>query len=406
MTDPAIDPTPVRVLHVISRLNIGGATIEVIHLTRLLNERGYETTLIRGTEESGEGTMDYLAEQLDVRPLHVPALRRNVGWHDIRALVALCLIIARLRPDIVHTHAAKAGTLGRLAARIAPGGSARVLVHTFHGHSLSGYFSPSAARAFLAIERFLARRTACLVAVSEEVRDELVTLKVAEPDALEVIRCGFDLSPFIVAEPERKLRRERLRAELAIPLHARLVTLVARLVPIKRVDRFLRVANMLVQRGDTYFLVVGDGELRSVLQTSIDAQALGDRLIWTGFRRDIADICFASDVIALTSDNEGTPSSLIEALAAGTPVVSTAVGGVATVVVDGETGLIAPHDEEIALADAAWRLLNDDDLARRLAHQGRRHVLASFDLERLIDDHDVLYRRLLSRPGAAAGNCA
>jgi len=406
MSDSAIQPAPVRVLHVISRLNIGGAAIQAIYLTRLLNERGYETTLIRGTEEASEGTMDYLAEQLGVQPLHVPSLRRNVGWHDIRALVALCLIITRSRPDVVHTHAAKAGTLGRLAARIAPGRSARVLVHTFHGHSLSGYFSPSATRAFLAIERFLARRTTCLIAVSEEVRDDLVALRVAEPDGFEVVRDGFDFSPFVVTDPERTLRRERLRAELAIPSNARLVTLVARLVPIKRVDRFLRVANMLVQRGDTYFLVVGDGELRSVLQTSTDAQALGDRLIWTGFRRDIADICFASDVIALTSDNEGTPTSLIEALAAGTPVVSTDVGGVAAVVVDGETGLTAPPDEESGLADAAWRLLNDDDLARRLARQGRRHVLASFGLERLIDDHDLLYRRLLSRSGAAAGSCA
>ena len=397
MTDRAIDPMSVRVLHVISRLNIGGSAIQAIYLTRLLNERGYQTTLIRGTEEASEGTMDYLAEQLDVRPLHVLALRRNVGWHDVRALVVLSWIIARIRPDIVHTHAAKAGTLGRLAARVAPGRSDRVLVHTFHGHSLSSYFSSSATTVFLAIERFLARRTTCLVAVSEEVRDELVTLKIAEPDAFEVIRCGFDLSPFVVTDPARTLRRETLRAELAIPLHARLVTLVARLVPIKRVDRFLRVANMLVERGDTYFLAVGDGELRAVLPASADAQALGDRLIWTGFRRDIADICFASDVIALTSDNEGTPTSLIEALAAGTPIVSTDVGGVAAVVVDDQTGLLAPPGDEAGLADAASRLLDDQDLAQRLAQNGRWHVLASFGLERLIDDHDCLYQRLLAR---------
>jgi glycosyltransferase involved in cell wall biosynthesis len=397
MTDSTIDPATVRVLHVISRLNIGGAAIEAIYLTRLLNERGYEATLIRGTEDASEGTMDYLAEQLDVRPLRVPSLRRNVGWHDVRALVALSWIIARVRPDIVHTHAAKAGTLGRLAARVAPGRSDRVLVHTFHGHSLSSYFSSSATRVFLAIERFLASRTTCLVAVSKEVRDDLVAMNVAEPDDFEVIRCGFDLSPFVIAGPERTLRRGRLRAELAIPIHARLVTLVARLVPIKRVDRFLRLANMLAERGDTYFLIVGDGELRGVLQASTDAQTLGDRLIWTGFRRDIADICFASDVVALTSDNEGTPISLIEALAAGTPVVSTDVGGVATVVLDDQTGLLAPPGDEAGLADAASRLLDDEDLAQRLAQHGRRYVLASFGLERLIDDHDCLYQRLLAR---------
>jgi len=404
MTDSAVDPATVRVLHIISRLNIGGAAIQVIYLTRLLNERGYETTLIRGTENASEGTMDYLAEQLDIRPLHVPSLRRNIGWHDVRALVALFLIIARERPDIVHTHAAKAGTLGRLAARAAPGRSGRVLVHTFHGHSLSRYFSPSTARVFLAIERFLARRTTCLVAVSEEVRDDLVALRVAKPDCFEVIRCGFDFSLFIVADSERVLRRKGLRAKLGVPSHARLVTLIARLVPIKRVDRFLRVANILAKRGDTYFLVVGDGELRSVLQTSTDARSLGDRLIWTGFRRDIADICFASDVVALTSDNEGTPISLIEALAAGTSVVSTDVGGVRAVVVDGETGLIVRPDDENAFAEGARRLLDDRDLATRLARQGREHVLATFGLRRLGDDVDLLYRRLLSRatPTASA----
>jgi len=377
--------------------------MQAIYLTRLLNERGYETTLIRGNEDASEGTMDYLAEQLDVRPLHVPSLRRSVGLRDIRAFIALFTIIARMRPDIVHTHAAKAGTLGRLAAIVAPGHSDRTLVHTFHGHSLSSYFSPTASKVFLAIERFLARRTTCLIAVSEEVRDDLVTLKVAEPDDFAVVRCGFDLSPFIVTDPERTLRREKLRAELAIPLHAKVLTLVARLVPIKRVDRFLRVANKLANCEDTYFLVVGDGELRSVLQASEAAQALGDRLIWTGFRRDIADICFASDVIALTSDNEGTPISLIEALGASTPVVSTDVGGVATVVVNGETGLIAPPDDESGLADAAARLLDDGELARRLAQQGHRHVLASFGLERLIDDHDLHYRRLLSVHTAERG---
>lgn len=390
-------PGALLVLHVISRLNIGGAAIQVISLTRELNDRGYEAILIRGTEDPSEGSMDYLAGQLDVHPLHVKSLRRDAGWHDIRALAELFSIIARERPDVVHTHAAKAGTLGRLAARAAPGRSGRALVHTFHGHSLRRYFSPSTARVFLAIERFLARRTTCLVAVSNEVRDDLVALGVARPDCFEVIPCGFDFSPFIVADGERALRRERLRAELGVPSHAQLVTLVARLVPIKRVDRFLRVANMLIEMADAYFLVVGDGELRAALQTCSDAQKLGDRLIWTGFRRDIADVCFASDVVALTSDNEGTPTSLIEALAAGTAVVSTEVGGVAAVVVNGETGLTVSPDDERGLAAAASRLLKDEELAQRLAQQGRRHVLASFGLQRLIDDHDLLYRRLLSR---------
>jgi glycosyltransferase involved in cell wall biosynthesis len=386
----------VRVLQVISRLNVGGAAIQVISLTRKLNDRGYETTLIRGTEDPDEGRMDYLTDQLGVRPLCVKSLRRNVGWHDVQALIALFLIIVRERPNIVHTHAAKAGTLGRLAARAAPGRSNRVLVHTFHGHSLSGYFQWSASRVFLAIERYLARRTTCLVAVSEEVRDDLVAMKVAEPDCFEVIRCGFDFSPFIVSERERELRRERLRRELGVPSHARLVTLVARLVPIKRVDRFLRMANALLEQIDTYFLIVGDGESRVALQATSEARKLGKRLIWAGFRRDIADVCFSSDVVTLTSDNEGTPISLIEALAARTAVASTDVGGVRAVVIDGETGVTARAEDEDALARGVRLLLEDRDLARRVAQQGREHVLKSFGASRMGDDVDLLYRRLLS----------
>ncbi len=399
------DP-PIRVLRVIARLNIGGPAIQAISMTRLLDERGYETTLVRGSEEPDEGSMDGLAEKLDVRPLYVPSLRRNPGWHDVRALAALVGIVARERPRIVHTHAAKAGTLGRVAAILAPGRSERVLVHTFHGHSLSGYFSSPTARVYLTIERFLARRTDRLIAVSEEVRDDLVALGVAPAERFEVIRLGFDLAPFTVGEPERSRRGAAVRAELGIPEDARLVTLIARLVPIKRVDRFLRVARRLADREDVRFLIVGDGELRDEVRAGEDARALGERVTWAGFRGDMPDVCFASDVVVLTSDNEGTPVSLIEALAAATPVVSTNVGGVASVVRDGQTGLLADRDDDEGLADAIERLLDDAQTAEQLAAEGQRHALRTFDQQRLVDDLDGLYRRLLAEDRAAASKPA
>jgi glycosyltransferase involved in cell wall biosynthesis len=346
----------------------------------------------------------------------VPALRRNPGAHDLRALLALTRIVARLRPRIVHTHAAKAGTLGRLAAMLAPGRRRRVLVHTFHGHSLSGYFSSRTARFYRAVERFLAHRTDRLIAVSAEVRDELVAMGVAPAERFEVIRLGFDLSPFAVGEPQRAQRGAALRRELGIAPDSLLVTLVARLVPIKRVDRFLRVAVRLAEdrtrlaedrdgaltgrrqrreRWELHFLVVGDGELRDALQGCREARALGGRLTWAGFRRDMPDVYFASDVVALTSDNEGTPVSLIEALAAGTPVASTDVGGVASVVRHQQTGLLAPAHDERALADAIARQLGDPGLACRMAAQGRRAVLGAFTLERLVEELDGLYASLL-----------
>ncbi len=230
-TEAATGARTVRLVRVIARLNIGGPSIQAISLTQLLDPHGYTTTLVHGTEDASEGSMGYLAEQLNVHPLYVPSLRRNPGMHDLRALLALFFIIARERPEIVHTHAAKAGTLGRLAAIAAPDRSRRVLVHTFHGHSLSGYFSSRTTRVFLAIERFLARRTTRLIAVSEEVRDELVAMEVAPAERFEVIRLGFDLSPFLVEDPDRAQRGARLRAELGIPLDVRLVTLVATWFP-------------------------------------------------------------------------------------------------------------------------------------------------------------------------------
>jgi glycosyltransferase involved in cell wall biosynthesis len=388
---------PLRVVRIISRLNIGGPAIQAITVTKMLDERGYKTTLVRGTEGPDEGSMDYLADEWGVRPVYVPALQRETGPHDLRALLALMRILWRERPHVVHTHAAKAGTLGRVAALVAcrvPGRRC-VLVHTFHGHSLSGYFSSRRNRVFGTIERVLARRTDRIVAVSEEVRDDLVRFGVAAPERFQVVRLGFDLSPFVTADRDREALRRAVRDELGIPQDARVVTLIARLAPIKRVDRFLRIAERLRDEPGIRFLVVGDGELRDELQASPEARSLGERLVWAGFRRDMPAVCVASDVVVLTSDNEGTPVSLIEAQAAGVPVVSTAVGGASTTVLDGITGYLAPADREDELAEAIRGVLSDP-AAREVGARGQAHVTGTFSLERLVDDLDSLYRGALA----------
>jgi glycosyltransferase involved in cell wall biosynthesis len=174
-------------------------------------------------------------------------------------------------------------------------------------------------------------------------------------------------------------------------------------VPIKRVDRFLRVATLLAQRPGVRFAVVGDGELRDALTTSSAARELGDRIVWAGFRNDMADVCFASDVVVLTSDNEGTPVSLIEAQAAAVPVVGTNVGGVRSAVRNGETGLLVERDDDVGLAAAVTAILEDSDLARRLARAGREHASRGFGVQRLVDDLDALYRELLAERGSGRG---
>jgi glycosyltransferase involved in cell wall biosynthesis len=383
---------PIPVVRVIARLNIGGPAIQAISLTALMQPRGYVTRLVRGSEGADEGTMDDLAERMGVQPTLVASMRRDPGPGDARALAELVRIMRRDRPALVHTHAAKGGTLGRVAVMLAFPRRRPKVVHTFHGHSLTGYFSSRTARIYTRIERFLARRTDVLIAVSEEVRDDLVGLGVAPASQFEVVRLGLDLSAF-TDDADRAARRAEVRAQWGVGADEAVVTLVARLVPIKRVDRFLETAALLRDRPGTRFVVVGDGELRAQLESSEPARALGDRLVWAGFRRDMPLVCFASDVVALTSDNEGTPVSLIEAQAAGTPVVSTNVGGVRSVILDGETGHLA--DEPADLAARVRSILDDPERARAMAARGREHVLSNFGVERLVDDIDRLYRRLL-----------
>lgn len=387
----------IRVVRIIARLNIGGPSIQAITLTRLLEPRGYRTRLVRGREGPDEGNMDYLARELQVTPTLVENMRRNPGLRDPAALIRLISILRSERPQIVHTHAAKAGTLGRVAALAAfPLRSRRPrLVHTFHGHSLTGYFSGRTARVFLAIERWLARRTDALVAVSAEVRDDLVRLGVAGQDRFVVVPLGFDLTSFL-DDRERTPQRAAMRARWDIGPDEEVVTLVARLVPIKRVDRFLRAARQLAERPNVRFVVVGDGELRDQLVSSEDARALGDRLTWAGFCREMAAVYFASDVVVLTSDNEGTPVSLIEAQAAAIPVVGTDVGGVRSALRHGETGLLTRPEDVGALATAISEILDHPELAQRLAAAARGSVSRRFALERLVEDLDRLYRGLLA----------
>jgi glycosyltransferase involved in cell wall biosynthesis len=295
---------------------------------------------------------------------------------------------------VLHTHAAKAGALGRVAAVLSLHARPPVIIHTFHGHVLTGYFPRPISTLFAGIERILARVSNCVVAVSDEVRDDLIRLRVARPEQVVVLPLGFDFSCFDVDADERRTRRARLRSSLGLPLDVPVVTLVGRLEQIKRVDRFLRIASK-VERTDVRFLVVGDGSLREKLQHSAEAQQLGDRLKWAGLRRDMPDVYFASDVLTVTSDNEGTAVTAIEAQAAGLPVVTTRVGGMSTAVADGESGYVVTRDDEASFGQALRRLLADPELAERLGKCGAARAREVFSLDQLLQGVDELYKRLL-----------
>ena len=230
--------------------------------------------------------------------------------------------------------------------------------------------------------------------MSEEIKDDLVAFRVAPPDKIEVVHLGFDLERFDPGPETRSQLRRATRERLGIPDAAKVVTVIARVVKVKRIDRFLAMANLLSSDPDIRFLVAGDGDMRPGLEASAEAAELGDRVVWAGFETDIPAICAASDVVVLTSDNEGTPVCLIEAQAAGVPVVTTEVGGVRTVVRDGETGLIVDRSPQ-HLAAAVQGYLDDPERRAADGARGQQHARAQFSIERLVSDIDKLYRDLL-----------
>lgn len=389
----------IRIARIIGRLNIGGPAIQAITLTRELEPLGYTTLLLRGEEAPHEGSMDDLARELGVKPVLVRGMQREIGPAELTALVRTVRHLRAIRPHLVHTHAAKAGTLGRLAAVIAGGPRRPAIVHTFHGHSLESYFSPAKARLFLEIERTLARVSDRLIAVSPEVRDDLVRLGVAATSRFAVVPLGLDLSRFDLPDDVRGRRRAAKRAEWGVGPGEQVVTIVARLVPIKRIDRFLRVAELLAPDQGIRFVIVGDGALGAELRAGPPARRLGARVIWTGFDRDVPSVYAASDCVVLTSDNEGTPVSLIEAQAAGVRVVSTRVGGVASAIRHGETGWLVARDDDAGFAGAVRSALSADGAVSAAA---RQFVLRDFSLERLVRDLDGLYSEVLAARDRAA----
>ena len=390
---------PIRVLRIIARLNVGGPAIHATLLTDRLNPARFTTTLLTGTEEQGEA--NYLELHGRTMPVQILAdLGREIRpLHDLRTVWRLMQIIRRERPHIVHTHTAKAGALGRLAAILC---GVPVVVHTYHGHVLRGYFSPAKTLVYRGIERVLAWRTDRLLSVTDRVGQELIALGVGRPSQYRTLRLGFDLAPLLVAER----RRGELRRELGVG-DAPLVGIVARLVPIKAHEVFLAMA-VRVRR--TYpgatFLVVGDGELRASLEARAAQLGIADAVRFLGWRADIDTLYADIDVVALTSRNEGSPVALIEAMASGAPVVSTAVGGVADVVQDGVTGLLAPMDDDETLARHVVTLLGDREAGRRMGELGRAHVAATYGADRLVADIEALYEELLREKRVAISRLA
>lgn len=377
-----------RVLRVFSRLNIGGPSLHVILLSSGLRPLGYETRLVVGRESPREGNMLQFAARKNVTCETMAGLGREIApLSDVRALAGLTRLMRRWRPAIVHTHTAKAGLLGRLAARAAGVGT---VVHTYHGHVLRGYFSPAKTALFRWLEARLAGVSSALVAVSESVKQDLVSLGVAPAERIRVVPLGLELSHLAGELPRGELRRD-----LGLAAAAPLVGMVGRLVPIKDVPTFLRAARLVREtRPEARFALVGDGEDRPALEALANELGLDGSVRFVGWREDLAPVYGDLDVVVNASRNEGTPVALIEALAASRPVVATRVGGTPDLLGDGERGSLVAAGDAPALAQAILDALAGSEAVRRRARAGREHVLARHSSERLVRDVDALYREL------------
>jgi glycosyltransferase involved in cell wall biosynthesis len=382
-----IPPERLRVLRVIARMNVGGPALQVTGLVEGMDPQRFDHRLLTGSVAEGEA--DYIELRAPGLPhATVTGLGRSPKpLDDLRALRALRREIRAFRPHIVHTHTAKAGVLGRVAAKSA---GVPALVHTFHGHLLHGYFSPAVTRGVVQVERTLARATTRLVAVGGQVRDDLLEAGIGTRDKYVVVPPGIALPPAPT--------RAEARAALGLPADAVVAVLVARLTTIKRPERFVEIARRLAAtHPDAVFAVVGEGDLHEQLQ-----REAGPNVRFLGWRADVETVYAASDLAVLTSDNEGMPVSLIEAALSGVPAVSTRVGSVAEVVLDGRSGWLTDVSTD-ALATAVDRALADRTALVAAGVEARRHASASFGRSRLVADTERLYEEIAVEKGLPCG---
>ena len=378
----------------IARLNMGGPALHVAYLSAGLAERGYETTLVAGSLARGEGSMAYVAEGLGVEVVRLDALSREISpIRDALSILRLARLIREQRPRILHTHTAKAGTVGRLAALLAGDARPEVVVHTFHGHVLRGYFGPLKSGAFRLLERLLARVTTRLIAVSPQVRDDLVALGVAPAEKFSVVRLGIELGERL----ETAEGGAEARARLGIGADRFVVGWVGRMTGVKRTDDVLEALRLLREREvDAVLLMVGDGPDREHVEQRASELGIVRHCLFLGYQEDVSGWYRAFDAMILPSANEGTPVVAIEGLAAGRPVVATSVGGVPDVVREGVDGFLVPMGDTEALAERLARLANDPELRARMGAAGRESVPSRYAVERLVADVDELYRSLLT----------
>lgn len=391
----------IKVLRILNRFNVGGPTYNVAYLTKYLSD-DFETKLIGGAKEYSEASSEYILQKMNVPYTIVPQMRRSINpFQDILALWQIIKIIRAYKPDIVHTHAAKAGTLGRMAAIIC---RVPIIVHTFHGHVFHSYFNSYKTYVFKVIERFFARKTTAIIAISETQKHELGTMyKICKPEKIHIVPLGFDLQKFT---ENMDKKRETFRLHYKFSNNTIVIGIVGRLAPVKNHELFIDAIKLCMQKSNKHIqaCIIGDGELREHLENyctkiGIAYSTQNDEnhtapIIFTSWIQDI-DYAYAGlDIVCLTSKNEGTPVSLIEAQASGVPVVSTNVGGVQNIVIDGKTALLSENTQD-DFSQKLLQLIENKELRKTMSTAAKNNSVEKFHYTRLCKDIETVYKRYI-----------
>ena len=391
-----------KILRILNRFNLGGPTYNAAYLTKYM-EPEFETLLIGGENEAHEENSEYIVRNLGIAPINIPEMKRTINpYYDIIAYRKIKDAIKSFKPDIVHTHASKAGALGR---RAASNMNVPIIVHTFHGHVFDAYFGSLKSSIYINLERRLANKSTKIIALSETQRNDLVDkYKICEDEKVEIIPLGFDLDKF---QDNMDFKRDSFRKEYNIGYDEIAIGIIGRVVPVKNHIMFLESLKYVLDRTNKKVraFIIGDGDEKINIEHK--ARELVISYLEGGFKKEKATLTFTSwikdidyaiagmDIIAMTSLNEGTPVSLIEAQASNKPIVTTDVGGIRNIVIPNKTAFISPSNNSEAFGENILKLVKDDDLRINFGKLGSSFVMEKYHYSRLVNDMKKLYNTLL-----------